>query len=157
MEAITRSQFVKIALGFFAALWAAMASFPVIRYLISGARKQVDDGAQINELTMGAVDDFIPGSSKNFKFGSKPALLIRDEAGEFFAYNAVCTHLGCTVQHSAKKKNIFCACHGGQFDTRTGKNIGGPPPKPLTALAVEVTDGQIIVKKVNNKEASHVS
>ncbi len=156
MEALSRSQFVKLILGFFAALWAAMASFPVVRYLISGARKQSDDGAQISELSLGAVDDFLPSSSKNFKFGSKPALLIRNEAGDFFAYNAVCTHLGCTVQHSSEKKNIFCACHGGQFDVRTGKNVGGPPPKPLTALVVESSTGEIIVKRPE-REIKHVS
>ncbi len=148
MNKLTRSEFLRIVFGIFAALWTAMTTYPVFAYLISGARKKTDAGSQITTLSLGKLDDFIPGSSKNFKFGSKPALIMRSETGEFYAYDAVCTHLGCTVQYSDEKQNIWCACHGGQYDAKTGKNIGGPPPKPLTALKVTVADGEIIVSKV---------
>ena len=96
---------------------------------------------------MGSADDFLPGAAKNFKFGSAPALLVRSEDGSFHAYNAICTHLGCTVQYNEEKKNIWCACHGGVYDTVTGKNLAGPPPKPLKALNVEVQEGEIIVSR----------
>ncbi len=148
MNNISRSDFLKIIVGLFAALWSSMTGYPVFRYLISGARKQSNDDSQISTLSLGKVDDFIPGSSKNFKFGSKPALIIRSDSGEFYAYDAVCTHLGCTVQYSEEKDKIWCACHGGQFETMTGKNVGGPPPKPLKALKVLTDSGEIIVSKI---------
>jgi cytochrome b6-f complex iron-sulfur subunit len=49
------------------------------------------------------------------------------------------------VQYNSEKANIWCACHGGVYDAKTGKNIAGPPPKPLKPLNVDVVDGQLIV------------
>jgi len=40
----------------------------------------------------------------------------------------LCTHLGCIP--AWKKENWKCACHGGAFDA-SGKQVFGPPPKPL--------------------------
>jgi Rieske Fe-S protein len=31
-----------------------------------------------------------------------------------------------------------CPCHEGFFDLRTGKNISGPPPRPLPQVVVEL-------------------
>ena len=73
--------------------------------------------------------------------------MIRTEDGVFHAYNAICTHLGCTVQFSSEKKHIFCACHGGQFDAASGKNLAGPPPKPLAVLKAEVISGELIISR----------
>lgn len=146
---LDREGFIKLALGFIGVLWASLASYPVFRFLTAAARLQEQESHnQITSLSMGSVTDFLPGSSKNFRFGNIPALLIRDETGQFFAYNAICTHLGCTVQHSKEKAKIFCACHGGSFETQTGRNISGPPPKPLAKLAVNIQEGQIIISRV---------
>lgn len=148
VDKLGRAEFIKLFFGFFATLWAAVASYPVLRYLTAAARLQEKNSTnQITSLMVGSVDDFIPGSSKNFRFGNIPALLVRDEAGEFFAYNAICTHLGCTVQFSDESSKIFCACHGGQFDPRSGKNVAGPPPKPLKKLNVNIEEGNVIVSR----------
>ncbi len=146
-EKISRSDFIKSLAAVFTVAWTGVASYPVFRYLISGGRKQSQGKENISSLSLGKVDDFLPGSSKNFKFGSSPALLIRSDDGSFHAYNAICTHLGCTVQYSGEKKKIWCACHGGTFDAMTGKNLSGPPPKPLKTLNVAVVDGEIIVSR----------
>jgi cytochrome b6-f complex iron-sulfur subunit len=144
---ITRGEFFKIIFGFFAALWTGMTTYPIFRYLISGTKQAGDDATQVASLYLGKVEDFIPGSSKNFKFGSIPALLVRTEDGQFHAYNATCTHLSCTVQYSGQEKSIWCACHGGRFDPNTGDNISGPPPRPLSKLVVETSLGEIIVSR----------
>ena len=143
----SRRVFTRWITGVFAALWTGMASYPFFRYLISGTQKKQAGAELVTSISMGKVDDFIPGSAKNFKFGSAPALLVRSEEGEFYAYNAICTHLGCTVQYSDEKKKIWCACHGGVYDTVSGKNLAGPPPKPFKALSVEVNEGEIIVSR----------
>lgn len=147
MEKLSRGDFFKWLFGAIAGLWAILASMPVFSYLNSAAKNDDAGRTEVASLSLGKADDFLPGSSKNFKFGSIPALLLRNEAGEFFAYNAVCTHLGCTVQYSGEKEKIWCACHGGQFDPSTGTNVSGPPPKPLKKLKVAVVDGEIIVAK----------
>ena len=50
--------------------------------------------------------------------------------GEPRAFNAVCTHLQCTVEYRAASQDIFCNCHNGVYDLN-GRNIAGPPPRPL--------------------------
>ena len=58
----------------------------------------------------------------------------------------MCTHLNCTVQYRADLSHIWCACHNGHFDLG-GKNIAGPPPRPLDPLVVNARGGQIVVSK----------
>ncbi|MBI2884427.1 MAG: Rieske 2Fe-2S domain-containing protein, partial [Candidatus Methylomirabilis oxyfera] len=62
------------------------------------------------------------------------------------AFSAVCTHLQCTVQYREDRQDIWCACHNGVYDLN-GKNISGPPPRPLEALKLNVRGDQIIVMK----------
>jgi Rieske Fe-S protein len=51
------------------------------------------------------------------------------------AFNALCTHIDCTVKYRADKGDIFCACHEGVYDLN-GRNISGPPPRPLEVYKV---------------------
>lgn len=140
-----RRGFLKMLVGGVAVFWAGLTTVPFFRYLVSG--KEESEGIAVSQVTVGPESDFPPGSSKNFQFGNIPALLIRNDAGEFSAFNAVCTHLGCTVQYDKSDKNIFCACHGGQFNPSTGENIAGPPPKPLSPLIAKVVEGVVIVSR----------
>lgn len=68
------------------------------------------------------------------------AYLVRGRDG-FYALSAVCTHLGCLVNH--KGNGFQCPCHGSRFDTR-GMNLSGPAPRPLPRLAVR-WDGDALV------------
>src|SRR5262245_2258530 len=89
----------KVLLGGATCGYAGTIAYPVVRYLASGA-EVADEGAQINEITLGKPDEFLPPGTgdvgKNFAFGTKPALLIRHSGGEFVAFDATCSHLGCT-------------------------------------------------------------
>jgi cytochrome b6-f complex iron-sulfur subunit len=82
-----------------------------------------------------------------FKFGSSPAMLIHGADDSWVAFSAVCTHLGCTVQFEPQMNRIHCACHGGVYDAHTGKNVSGPPPKPLTAYKVAVAADSVVVSR----------
>ncbi len=42
----------------------------------------------------------------------------------------ICTHLGCIPAWEPKREIWKCACHGGEYNS-SGKNIFGPPPRPL--------------------------
>jgi len=42
---------------------------------------------------------------------------------------------------------IHCSCHGGVYDPHTGKNVSGPPPKPLKAYKVNVGTTNIVVSR----------
>ena len=48
----------------------------------------------------------------------------------YLIFSNVCTHMQCPVRWQADLEQFLCPCHGGLYDI-TGKNIGGPPPKPL--------------------------
>jgi Rieske Fe-S protein len=85
-------------------------------------------------------------SGQIFRFGSQPAILVKGAGGELKAFSASCTHLACIVQFRPDISHIWCACHNGHFDLN-GKNIEGPPPKPLEEYVVNVRGEQIVVSK----------
>ena len=140
-----RRAFLGGVVGLGATLWALLiGGTPLLSYLWPKKTEEV----ALTELTFEKkISEFPPGSSKNFMYGSIPALLI-NVGGKLSLFNAKCTHLGCTVQFQEDKNRIFCACHGGTYNPETGKNIAGPPPAPLTPMIAEVKDdGTILIKR----------
>lgn len=97
-------------------------------------------------VTAALVKDLKPDQGKVFRFGNEPAILIDTPDGKLRAFSAVCTHLQCTVQYRQDMGKIFCACHGGVYDLN-GRNIGGPPPRPLQEYKVAIKGDDIIVSK----------
>lgn len=63
------------------------------------------------------------------------------------AFSAVCTHLECTVQYRPDMERIWCACHNGIYDLN-GRNVAGPPPRPLDVFKVAVQGDDVVVSKV---------
>ena len=100
----------------------------------------------VNQVSAGKVAELEPNSARVFRFGSRPALLVRTATGEFRAYSAVCTHLNCTVQYNDQSRQIWCACHNGLFDLN-GKVVGGPPPRPLEQFAAHIQGDEIVVTR----------
>ena len=98
-----------------------------------------------NEMEeVGRVDDIPVGGAKKVIVGGSALILIRT-ASEFKAFSAICTHLGCIVDWDTPKREFVCPCHAGVFDVE-GRNVSGPPPRPLPSYAVKVADGKIFVK-----------
>jgi cytochrome b6-f complex iron-sulfur subunit len=141
-EVPPRRRFVQLLLG--GGIFATAASFlyPVLRYLAPPAA--TDMGA--DTVVAGKVGDLKPNSGKIFRFGSRPGLLILDASGTYRALSAVCTHLGCTVQYRDETHQIWCACHNGTYDL-SGRNVSGPPPRPLEAYDVHVQGDEIVVSR----------
>jgi Rieske Fe-S protein len=90
--------------------------------------------------------DLPPGVGKVFRFAGRPALVLRTREGELRAFSAVCTHLQCTVQYRPDLDLIWCACHNGRFDL-TGRNVAGPPPRPLEQFAAAVRGEDVVVTR----------
>lgn len=137
-----RRQFLRMLLG--TSIFASLSTFvyPVIRYVLPP--EEADLGAQ--EVVAAAVNELKPNTAKMFRFGSKPGLLVRTAQGEYRAVSATCTHLSCTVQYRPEDAGIWCACHNGRFDLG-GKNIAGPPPRPLEAFDVHVRGEEVFVSR----------
>ena len=72
-----------------------------------------------------------------------PCLLIRMPDGTFVAYSQKCTHLSCAVVPKIDEGILHCPCHEGVFDLATGRNIAGPPPRPLPRIELEIVDGDV--------------
>jgi nitrite reductase/ring-hydroxylating ferredoxin subunit len=92
-----------------------------------------------------ALSDLAPGSVVVFDFPEEhdPCLLIRTDRGELLAYSQKCTHLSCAVVPKLAEGVIHCPCHEGYFDLLTGRNIAGPPPRPLPKVVVEVRGDEV--------------
>ena len=137
-----RRRIVEVLLG--GGLFASVVSFvyPVLRYLIPPP--VADLGG--DEVVASKVGDLKPNGSKIFRFGSRPALLLMTAEGEYRALSAVCTHLSCTVQYRNDLHQIWCACHNGLYDLN-GRNVSGPPPRPLEVFQVHVRGDEIVVSR----------
>ena len=127
--------------GSLAAVWTSVI-YPMVRYLIPPA----EASATTTETLAAAVGELKPNSAKTFRFGSHPALLVRLGNGEYRAMSAVCTHMGCTVQYQPDTQQVWCPCHNGRYDL-TGRNIQGPPPRPLLTYDVKVHGEEIHVNR----------
>jgi len=87
-----------------------------------------------------------PQKAKTFKFGRTVGIIAISDTGQLKALSAVCTHLDCTVQHRPDLGIIWCACHNGRYDL-DGKNISGPPPRPLEKYVINEVGEDIFVAK----------
>lgn len=137
-----RRRLVEILLS--GGMFASVVSFfyPVLKYLVPPAVPDLGE----DEIVAGKVGDLKPNGSKVFRFGSRPALLLLTAEGEYHAVSAVCTHLGCTVQYRSDMSEIWCACHNGTYGL-DGRNISGPPPRPLENFQVHVRGSEIVVSR----------
>jgi cytochrome b6-f complex iron-sulfur subunit len=139
---VSRRDFAKVLLG--GGLLASIAAFlyPVVRYL--NPPRTADLGG--DSVVAGKVGELKPNSGKIFRFGSRPGLLIRTADGNYRAMSATCTHLSCTVQYREDLREVWCACHNGKYNL-DGRNISGPPPRPLEAFDVQVRGDEIFVRR----------
>lgn len=138
-----RRNFLNWFLSTTAGAFLVSVTYPLSKYLIP---------PEVTESTASTVtlsikpNDVKANSGQIFRFGSQPAILIKDANGELKAFSAVCTHLACIVQYRSDISHIWCACHNGHFDLN-GRNVEGPPPKPLEQYVVNVRADQIVVNK----------
>ncbi len=124
-------------------LSAAGSFLSALLFLYPPSRKNADDGlfrgADGKPLTPGDVP---PGSGVVGRLGSRPVLVL-NQAGKLTALSAVCTHLGCIVAWDGDSRLIRCPCHGGVF-APDGRNIAGPPPRPLPHFPLAVVNGMLV-------------
>jgi cytochrome b6-f complex iron-sulfur subunit len=143
--AVTRRAFITAATA--AGLcYVGALSYPVYKYLASPA-EMAENEVAVSEVTLKDAHKMPTGAALMFKFGSSPAMLIHGADDSWVAFSAVCTHLGCTVQFEPQMNRIHCACHGGVYDPHTGKNVSGPPPRPLKSYKVKVAADGVVVSR----------
>ena len=140
---MNRRQFTNVLMTGGLLGWLGSALYPILSFL----KPPKIPEANVSSVKAGMASEFPPNSSAIVKYGRKPVILIRTDGGEFRAFTATCTHLDCIVQYRTDLKQIWCACHNGLYDTR-GRNISGPPPRPLEEYAVNVISDEIMVSQI---------
>src|ERR1700761_8678623 len=78
-------------------------------------------------------------------FSAKQVVVTQPSAGEFKAFSAVCTHMGCIV-NQINKGTIDCPCHGSQYSIATGDVVAGPAPKLRPPKQIKVTGDSIFLE-----------
>ncbi len=137
-----KRDFLKLALGGSLVAWLGAVLYPVMEYLNPPKQAEVE----VTSVKVGKVKDIEKDSGTIVRFGNRPVILIRSADGEFHALSATCTHLDCTVQYRKDLGVIWCACHNGRYDL-TGRNIAGPPPRPLDVYRVVVQGDEVFVSR----------
>jgi thiosulfate dehydrogenase (quinone) large subunit len=98
---------------------------------------------------VGAVSELQSQGFLNFQnpANGDPAVAVSLAGGQVVAFDAVCTHAGCTVEYDTGQKLLSCPCHGALFDPAHGAAVvAGPAPTPLPAITVEVSDGGVYAR-----------
>ncbi|MEW2623034.1 Rieske (2Fe-2S) protein [Streptomyces sp. NPDC048106] len=75
-------------------------------------------------------------------FDAQKIVVTQPTKGQFKAFSAVCTHMGCTVSR-VQNGTIDCPCHGSRFKIEDGSVAEGPAEKPLAEHPIKV-DGNSI-------------
>jgi len=97
-----------------------------------------------SEILVGRTNDLSGDGAKFIDVAGKKIALLHTENG-LTAFSRVCTDLGCLISWDNAKDQFICPCHKGIFD-RNGKNISGPPPRPLDQYEVVKRGKSIYVK-----------
>ena len=130
-----RRSFINWFLGTsFGALIVAVI-YPVVRFIspprIPEASMQQVEAGDSSDPTL------LQKGFKIVRFGADPVIVVRVAENDIRAFSATCTHLDCIVGYQKDKTRVWCNCHGGSYDVN-GRNLGGPPPRPLTPYKVNL-------------------
>lgn len=91
-------------------------------------------------VSLGPTSEVPVGGGKIF--AEDDVVVTQPTAGQFKAFSATCTHLGCLVA-SVSGGVIHCPCHLSEFSIVDGSVKGGPAPKPLPEVTVTVANGNL--------------
>jgi Rieske Fe-S protein len=106
------------------------------------AGSAVGAGSATAATALAATSQIPVGSGKIF---TGPRVVVtQPSAGDFMAFSAVCTHMGCIV-NQISDGTIDCPCHGSQYSITTGDVVAGPAPSPLPAKQITVSGGSVFL------------
>jgi Rieske Fe-S protein len=130
---VTRREFCNFLFLTSSALFLGAAGFAGASAYESQSEKK------FKALKIDGAESLQPGSALNFRYPMEhdPAILIRAANGEYYAYDQKCTHLSCPVYYAKDHDRLECPCHEGGFDVKDGRNLYGPPPRPLPQIVLE--------------------
>jgi len=108
----------------------------------SGPAASTPAAAGNGASALAATSEIPVGSGKIFT--PEKVVVTQPVSGDFRAFSAVCTHMGCIVSQISGG-TIDCPCHGSQFSIKDGSVVSGPAPSPLAAETIKVSGSSIIL------------
>jgi cytochrome b6-f complex iron-sulfur subunit len=134
----SRRDFFGLTLGWLAAGFAvAASSVAAVKFLTPNVLYEPS-----LRFKAGRPGDYADGS---VTFLEDERVFIVRRGNTYRCLSAICTHLGCTVNRTAK--GYHCPCHGSVFNNQ-GKVLGGPAPRPLEWFLVTLSkDNRLLVDK----------
>jgi thiosulfate dehydrogenase (quinone) large subunit len=96
----------------------------------------------------GAAAFTIPFDAPSPLPAGDPGVVVQLADGSFVAFDAICTHAGCTVEWDATDAVLLCPCHLAAFDPAHGAAVlQGPARRPLASLPIVVDQaaGEILL------------
>jgi nitrite reductase/ring-hydroxylating ferredoxin subunit len=86
-----------------------------------------------------------------YPYAHDACLLVRLPDDQLVAYSQKCTHLSCAVIPDVERGVLRCPCHEGYFELATGRNLSGPPPRPLPRILLELDGDDIFAVGVERR------
>lgn len=151
---LSRRDFIKATTVLVGGFISAVVGIPAIAYLISPSLRKSEEDAWIN---LGAINDYPLGIPKLFQFArtsvngwertgmSYGVFVVRQDEKNVRVFSNICTHLGCHVNWHSDVQHYISPCHDGHFDI-LGKNISGPPPRPLDEFVTKIEEGNLFIQ-----------
>ena len=135
---VSRRGFFQLTLGWLAGSFAIGATAAAaVRFLVPNVLFEPSQ-----RFKVGRPGDYADGSVTFLE--DERVFLVR-QGNTFRCLSAVCTHLGCTVNHT--DQGYHCPCHGSVFNDQ-GSVESGPAPRGLEWFAVTMSrDNRLVVDK----------
>ena len=137
---VTRRTFLNTLIGGWLASLAAGSFYALYRFAFPTLGKEPD-------FVILNPDDFLgipPNSTKPFAWGGKVGLFFKRADARIVVFKGVCSHMECNVVYKPEERKFYCPCHKGWYDEE-GRNVAGPPPRPLEIFDHRVENGKLIV------------
>ena len=150
---LSRRTFLKMLMGVSAVL-STLTFAPLANFFIPPPVKENKERKKIankNDLPEGSTMVFFyPGDESSHRsFLTHLSAEYLEEAyeegtgqfivDEFVAFNTVCPHLQCPLE-IPEDDAFICPCHGGFFSIIDGTVLGGPSPRSLPAVRLEIEE-----------------
>jgi cytochrome b6-f complex iron-sulfur subunit len=139
---LTRRRFLNTLFGGWVITFLSGSLYALFKFAFPTLGKEPDF------VVLNAKDylDIPANSVKPFAWGGKLGLFLKRSNGDISVLKGVCTHMECNITYKPEDRKFYCACHKGWFD-ENGKNIEGPPPKPLEFFETTFEDNKMIVAR----------
>lgn len=129
-----RRGFLKKIAAVSASVAGTFAVFSFLHQLLPGRIRRS------RKVKIGKVADF---PVDTFTYIDEDKIFVYRDNEAMKSVSAVCTHLGCTIQHTTE--GFECPCHGSRYSDN-GEVLSGPAPRDLSWYKMEkLPDGSIIV------------